>query len=106
MSVVPDIALESISATGELASYARLLRVACSESPPPFGMKWYGEKYRSLACEPEWLARSLVLNAEKEAAGSEALWHLAGSIAQQDISHKVRLHAIDESRHAKLYILL
>jgi hypothetical protein len=91
---------------GQLTYYERALRIACEESPPPFGEAWYGDKYRSLASDPGWLAHSLIANAEKEAEGSRKLWDLVASCPDPDIAEAVRQHAIDESRHAMLYVAM
>lgn len=44
--------------------------------------------------------------ARKEGEGSQKLWELSGQIDDPIISDKIRLHAIDESRHAYMYIKL
>ncbi len=74
--------------------------------PPPFGEAWYGERYRSAAMDPGWFARSLIANAEKEGEGSKKLWALAARTPDSRIAEAVRLHAIDESRHAMLYVTM
>jgi len=106
MSAVIGLALGALadSGAGPLDGYAGSLRDACHGSPPPFGMRWYGEKYRSLATNGEWLAASLVANAKKEGEGSRDLWALAGRTEDLGVAEKLRRHAIDESRHALLYL--
>jgi hypothetical protein len=86
--------------------YADCLRMACAACPPPFGMAWYGDKYRDLALDRDWLATSLVANAAKEAEGARDLWRLAGATDDPVVAHRIRLHAIDESRHARLYVAM
>jgi hypothetical protein len=89
---------------GALDGYIESLRAACDGSPPPFGMRWYGERYRSLATDRDWLAASLVANAKKEGEGSRDLWALAGRTEHRAVAEQIRRHAIDESRHVLLYL--
>jgi hypothetical protein len=106
--VVPDSALSALRQFGfdGLEEYGRALRAACAASPPPFGLAWYGERYRSYATDPSWFASSLVANAAKEGEGSETLWSLSARIKDRKVADLVRRHAIDESRHARFYISL
>jgi hypothetical protein len=90
--------------TEPLAHYEAALDEAVQSAPPPFGQAWYGEKYRSFAADPQWFATSLIANAEKEAEGSRKLWELVGRCPDPKIAEQVRQHAIDESRHALLYV--
>jgi hypothetical protein len=69
-------------------------------------MAWYGERYRSFAIDPTWIANSLIANAAKEGEGSAKLWNLSSRTPDSDIAELIRLHAIDESHHARYYILL
>ena len=92
--------------TEELPHYEAALEAACSECPPPFGQAWYGTKYRFLASDPAWLASSLIANAEKEGAGARKLWELASRSPDAAIGEAIRLHAVDESRHALLYLAM
>jgi hypothetical protein len=86
--------------------YMECLCAACAAFPPPFGMAWYGEKYRNLAVNRDWFATSLVVNAVKEAEGARDLWRLAGRTGDPAVAERIRLHAIDESRHARLYVAM
>lgn len=92
--------------TEALPHYELALETACEESPPPFGQAWYGEKYRAVASDPGWLASSLIANAEKEGEGSRKLWTLVARCPEPDIAEAIRQHAIDESRHALLYVAM
>lgn len=89
-----------------LPRYAACLREAFAATPPPFEKKWYGDKFFRLAKDKQWLAHSLCGNAGKEGLGSRSLWRLAGCAADTKIADLVRRHAIDESRHALLYVAL
>jgi hypothetical protein len=101
MSVVPSLTVASAEERiGPLPRYAEFLSQACVVVPPPYGMAWYGERYR----DPDWLAGSLVDNAAKEGEGAKKLWELAGAITDPAVAQRVRRHALDESLHARYYI--
>lgn len=105
-SIIPSLTISALREYGveSLPAYEDALTTSCNISPPPYGMAWYGEKYRSVAADPSWLAHSLVMNAAKEGEGSRKLWELAGKASDATVSVQIRNHAIDESRHARLYI--
>jgi len=69
-------------------------------------MAWYGEKYRNVAADPNWLALSLIANAAKEGEGAQKLWRLVARTEDQEVAEQIRMHAVDEARHARLYIVL
>jgi hypothetical protein len=75
-----------------------------AELDPPFIQAWYGDRYRDFAIAPEWLARSLVANAEKEADGARKLYEIARSSTRFSFSAEILSHAEDEARHARMYI--
>jgi hypothetical protein len=106
--VVADVALDALSRFGidDLEEYGRALRAAFTAAPPPFGKSWYGDRYRQFASDPSWFANSLVANAVKEADGSRSLWALAARAPHPSESALIKGHAVDESRHAKMYISL
>ncbi len=105
MNIAARLTLDAIGARNDhVADYAVLLERVCADTPPPYGEAWYGERYRAVACDPEWLAQSLVANAQKEGDGARKLWILAARARDQHIAEQVRRHAIDESRHASLYL--
>lgn len=97
----------SESAKDDLGCYARALTSAAAAVNPAYGLAWYGEHYRQVACDADWFAGSLVDNASVEGDGARKLWALAAQCAGSvgtPISEKIRRHAIDESRHAQYYI--
>lgn len=105
MDISEDI-LSSLRAYGDqpLELYSGSLRQAFTEYAPPYGAGWYGEKLRELARDPAWLARCLLLNAQVEGKGARTLWKFASVIADPAIAAQVKVHAVDESRHAKIYL--
>jgi hypothetical protein len=108
MSFIPDDTIQALRArsTRELPHYEAALRAACDAHPPPFGQAWYGNKYREVAADPSWLAASLIANAEKEAEGSRKLWSLVARTPQAHVAEAIRKHAVDEARHALLYVAM
>jgi hypothetical protein len=108
MNTVAELTLQALQKHGteRLPGYTASLCTACNAYPPPFGMEWYGEKYREAASDPDWLAMSLIANAAKEGEGAQKLWGLAGRTANHKVADQIRVHAIDEARHARLYIAM
>ena len=105
MNVVAELTLEALTAAAhkDLPNYSKLLRSAFTDHPPAFSQKWYGDRYRQYAVDPLWLGQSLIDNSLKEGEGANKLWKLAGS-AEDHIAEAVRVHAVDEARHARLYL--
>jgi hypothetical protein len=89
-----------------LPHYALALRAACRGSPPPFGRRWYARRFHAHAGNPEWLAVSLLRNAEVEGDGARKIWSLASRTPDPEVAALVRDHAVDESRHALMYLAL
>jgi len=108
LPTVAELTLSALNDRGSTAldEYSTSLISACQKHPPPYGMSWYGDKYRDLGTDPQWFAHSLIANAEKEGEGSRKLWELSGRTGDPEISKKIKNHAIDESRHARLYIVM
>lgn len=108
MSVVPRLTFRALGPErlGRLPAYAATLRAACAAHPPPFGQAWYGDRFRRLARDPAWVARSLLVNAAAEGQGARRLWRLAGRAADPAVAEQIRRHALDESGHALLYLAM
>jgi len=88
----------------ELPFYQHLLHSSFDAHPVPFGQRWYGEAYRKRARDPSWFLQSLIANAHKEAEGAQQLWEISAHTADLNLANKIQQHAIDEARHAKLYL--
>lgn len=87
-----------------LPHYDAFLERACSTSPPRFGDASYYEIYDSVASDPQWMALSLVTNAEREGDGATRLWNLAACTTDGAVSEEIKQHAIDESMHSRAYL--
>jgi hypothetical protein len=106
-----DIASSTLAALreqgiGRLPYYDEYLMDACQASPPLFGEERYGEIFREAAQDPQWLAISLITNAEREGDGATRLWNLAACTSDAAVSDQIRQHAIDESGHARAYVAM
>lgn len=106
MNAVSELTIAGMRENGgrELPNFEALLSSALETYQAPFGQAWYGDLYRQKARDPGWLATSLVLNAEKEGEGARRLWDMAATTADPATADQIRGHAIDEGRHAKIYI--
>jgi hypothetical protein len=106
MNVVAELTISALRESGgcALPNFEEIFNAAFETYEAPFGQAWYGELFREKARDPRWLATSLVLNAEKEGEGARRLWEMAACTADVDAADQVRRHAIDEARHAKIYI--
>lgn len=89
-----------------LPQFEALLCSVFETYPAPFGQAWYGDLYREKARDPEWFAASLVINAEKEGEGARRLWQMAAETAEPATARQIRRHAVDEARHANLYLAM
>lgn len=106
---IPDVAfglIRRLESGVSLPRYERSLARACAENPPPFGMAEYGDLYRESATDAGWLAISLLTNADREGDGAQRLWSLAACTQERSLSAKLKQHAIDEAKHARMYLRL
>jgi hypothetical protein len=108
MNSIPELTIGALRKIGipKLPFYETALTHACEMSPPPFGERLYGDQYRSIAINPHWMACSLVTSAEREGDGAKRLWSLAACTSDSKIAKEVKRHAVDESRHARWYLVL
>ena len=108
MNIAAELTLEALRVHGVAGwpNYRDALITACRKAPPPFGTKAYGKIYRDVARDPNWMAISLIQNAQGEGEGSQHLWDLAASTPDVRVAAQVKQHAIDESRHAKAYVAM
>lgn len=103
---VIGVADAAIASSGECARYKSALRAAVAAEPPPFGTASYVELHRQAATDPYWMAVSLIANAEREGDGAKRLWSLSACSPDSEDRACLKRHAIDESRHALIYLRL
>jgi hypothetical protein len=108
VNVAARLTLEALSAHcgAGWPHYRDALTAACRKAPPPFGTDDYGKIYRKVAGDPNWMAISLIENAQGEGDGARHLWDLAACTPDIRVAAQVKSHAIDESRHAKAYVAM
>jgi hypothetical protein len=83
--------------------YEQALHYACSFSPPPYGMQWFGEEFRRRGRDPSWLASLLVSDADMEGYSAGRLWQYGVTIADKSLSDGMLKHAKDEAKHSKMF---
>jgi hypothetical protein len=105
---IAEDALAAIADQGhaDMPAYAAALRRACDGVTPLFGRPAYGEAYLAAAVDPNWMALSLVTNAEREGDGAGRLWDLAACTHDAEVSAQIRQHGLDESMHSRAYVAL
>ena len=86
-----------------LPGYARMLDRAFSVSPPACGEGWFERSLEDSAQEPRWLMAQLFNRARDAAERAERLWDVAARALDPMVAENFRQHAIDESRHAKMF---
>jgi hypothetical protein len=86
--------------------YFQALRTALAEGTPVFATESYADTYRAASTSGQWLAVSLMSNAEREGDGAKRLWSLAACCSEAEEQRLLKRHACDESRHALAYLAL
>lgn len=99
-------ALSQCSPGFECEIYLEALETALEDEPPPFDTSDYADIYDRSAVSGRWMAVSLITNAEREGDGAKRLWSLAACSDDGDVQQQLKRHAVDESRHALLYLAL
>lgn len=84
--------------------YERILDHAFSMHAPAFADDKFSKRYEQLAEDGEWFANSLVANACLEGYGSQQIWKFSNMLDNDMYAQRVRLHALDESRHASMFV--
>jgi len=103
---VARVALRHRDPRAACPRYFEGLKRAIADDPPPFGQDAYGEVYREASADAQWLAISLMTNAEREGDGAGRLWSLAACSTDEAVRRQLKRHAIDESHHALAYLSL
>jgi len=106
VATVARVALSQRDAPAECPRYLTALDKALDEEPPPFGTEDYSNTYRNASASGQWLAMSLITNAEREGDGAKRLWSLAACSDNDEERQLLKRHACDESSHALAYLAL
>lgn len=103
---IARVALNERNPRGSFPNYMNALTSALRTSPPPFGDPEYRQVFREAASDAEWLARSLIVNSEREGDGATRLWSMSACAPNQREKELLKRHAIDESGHSLGYLRL
>jgi hypothetical protein len=106
VAAVARVALSQRSPGSESPSYFAALDTALREHPPPFGTQAYEDLYRDASANGQWMAISLMTNADREGDGATRLWSLAACSHDREEQQLLKRHAVDESSHALAYLAL
>jgi hypothetical protein len=105
-AAVARVALSRRKPHVKCTKYMAALERAFWEEFPPFATELYAEIYRGAARSGQWLAMSLMTNAEREGDGARRLWSLAACAGSEEERRLLKRHACDESSHALAYLAL
>ena len=106
VALAARVALSHCSPGVECSLYFEALDRALEDEPPPFDTAAYADIYLNASTNWRWMAVSLITNAEREGDGAKRLWSLAACSEDLDVQRLLKQHAVDESRHALLYLAL
>jgi hypothetical protein len=106
VALAAKVALSNCSLGAECPIYFEALARALEEEPPPFDTAVYADIYNSASVSGQWMAVSLITNAEREGDGAQRLWSLAACSDDAEVQRQLKYHAVDESRHALFYLSL
>lgn len=106
VATVARVALEQRDPRVECPRYLAALDRALRDEPPPYGARDYEDIYRAASADGQWLAISLITNAEREGDGATRLWSLAFCATDAEEKQLIKRHAVDESSHALAYLAL
>src|SRR5436309_12124161 len=77
VALTAKIALTQFNPNADCPRYLSALKKALREESPIFSKEVYSDIYRGAAQNGEWMAISLMSNAEREGDGATRLWSLA-----------------------------
>lgn len=83
--------------------YQQAINHACSSSPPPYGMQWFGNEFRRLGRNPKWLVNLIISDVDMEGYSAWRLWEYADSLSDKKLADQMREHALDEERHSRMF---
>lgn len=106
VALAARVALSQTNPAVACPRYFGALERALIDEPPPFDTVAYADLYHDASASWRWMAVSLITNAEREGDGAKRLWSLAACSDEEEIQRLLKQHAVDESRHALLYLAL
>jgi hypothetical protein len=106
IEAIARVALSQCYPRNHCPSYFSALETALVDEPPPFGTQAYADLYRNASSDGRWVAVSLMTNAEREGDGAKRLWSLSACSPNREQQQLLKVHAVDESRHALTYLAL
>lgn len=106
VALAASVALAHCNPGVECRLYFEALARALEDEPPPFDTAAYADIYNDASVSGQWMAVSLISNAEREGDGAKRLWSLAACSDDVKVQRLLKCHAVDESRHALFYLAL
>ncbi len=103
---IAQLSIDLCAGDGACPRYFAALSQALEKEPPPFDTAAYDHLYRQSAIDARWIATSLLTNSGMEGDGSRRLWSLAACSSDRNIRQRLKRHAVDESRHALMYLAM
>ncbi|WP_193098606.1 hypothetical protein [Burkholderia sp. Z1] len=103
--IAARVALSQSGLDDRCPTYLSALEAAL-EDDPPYGTRAYAAAYRGASQNKQWLATSLITNAEREGDGATRLWSMAACAEDAEEQQLLKRHAVDESGHALFYLKL
>ncbi|WP_155420276.1 hypothetical protein [Burkholderia cepacia] len=103
--IAARVALSQSGLDDRCPTYLSALEAAL-EDDPPYGARAYAAAYRGASQSKQWLATSLITNAEREGDGATRLWSMAACAEDAEEQQLLKRHAVDESGHALFYLKL
>lgn len=83
--------------------YLSLLDDAFVAAPPVYGEKWFGDLFRTLGRNPNWVASLMASDSYMEGYSAGRLWQYAGVLDNPMLSQSMLRHADDEARHSRIF---
>src|SRR5215213_227770 len=100
------LALSRRKPPADCPRYLAALKRALWEEYPPFVTDVYEEMYGSASSNGQWLAMSLITQAQREGNKAKRLWALAANCGAKAEQQLLKQQACDESNHARAYLKL
>jgi len=101
------IALSRRKPPADCPRYLAALKRALWEEYPPFATELYEEMYGTASSNGQWLAMSLISQAQREGEKAKRLWALAANTVDSPAEQEfLKQQACAESKHALAYLKL